>query len=260
MRDSLVCRPAYEALGRSVRVAVGDANVPIIALTATATDKTVMHIQRHLMSSRATVIKAPMFRSTLNLTVEERASYSMRHVQIVDMLRWSEPPCVVFCNEKATCNELFEVAGKEREWKVAVFHADLKAAEKQAVLNECQEGGIRVLFCTLAFGMGISVTVNTVIHWDVPYDLSTYVQEVGRGGRYGRQAKCVLLHDASWLEKAKGKLQRGPSTTDDAVEDLLDMAEYCSLDTCRHAFILKYFGAVDELISCGNACDNCTKG
>lgn len=233
--------------------------MPVMALTATASNTTIKEIQAALSVRDSLVVKAPMLRTNLHLSVHRRAT-AMAHAQLYDLLASSKKLTVVYCNKKEACETLAAVMGSSlKNCAVGVFHGGLDSSVRDDVLARCQDARLHVLFCTVAFGMGINLAVRSVIHWDVPHSMSTYVQEIGRAGRDGQPAECVMLVKDDWYEQACMRFTRTPNTLETNTELARVVREYCCTDTCRHVFILQHFHAVDELCACGSNCDVCMR-
>jgi ATP-dependent DNA helicase RecQ len=231
--------------------------VTILALTATASDDTIQYIKTSLLQQHVQIVKAPMLRSNLHLSVLPRAGPNNRIAQLCSMLLDTQPMVIVYCNEIRTCASLQQYVAEHLPLRLDMFHGDLCEDRKGYVLQRCHGGEVDVLFCTLAFGMGIDLRVQSVIHWDVPYDMDTYVQEIGRAGRDGSPAKCIMLHEESWFEKALHRFRKTPGTMQECADAAAAMRRYLHSATCRHKYLLCHFSAVDDVVLCHESCDNC---
>jgi superfamily II DNA helicase RecQ len=252
----LRCRTEYRELGRLLLAAVG--KKPVLALTATAADSTVHALTNALRMTNPTIIRGPLFRSNLQLSVQARASNSMQLAQLLCFLQASDRLAVVFCNRKKTCEDLCaRLAEKQPDWKITSFHGGLCSAARDSILQQCRENATDVLFCTTAFGLGINVNVRTVIHWDVPHSICQYVQEIGRAGRDGMSSMCRMFFSSDWYQKRCREARKNVGYVDVSVEQANEMQAYiCCDDQCRHEFILRYFRAPDAQ-RCNGSCDNC---
>jgi ATP-dependent DNA helicase RecQ len=105
--------------------------------------------------------------------------------------------------------------------------------------------------------MDVNVSVGSVIHWDVPDNMDAYVQEIGRAGRAGERAECIMLVKDNWYEQACIRFKRSPHQLETNVKLAQVVRKYCWTDACRRGFILRYFSAIDEVQNCGSSCDVC---
>lgn len=163
----LCCRPLYASLGHGIRQACG--SVAALALTATASDAAIKGIKSALRMAAVRVVKAPMFRANLVLTVQERAHRNTELAQLCDTIASTKQLVVVFCIEKSTCEKLcVRVMENFNGIRAAAFRGGLEASTRDNMLAMCRHKILDVLFSTLAVRLGVHVPVNTVIHWDVP--------------------------------------------------------------------------------------------
>jgi ATP-dependent DNA helicase RecQ len=251
------CRAEYKNLGKVLTASVG--KVPIVALTATATAQSLNIIQRSLSMQAPTVIRSPLFRPNLNVSVVVKAQPNMQLAQLQQSLQSSEMLAVVFCNRRKECEELCKrTRTKLPGLRVATFHSALDAAVKESILKWCREGKINVLFCTSAFGLGIDVTVRTVLHWDVPQSMCHYVQEIGRAGRDGLPSMCKMFVASDWYQKRCKQAYKNVANVTRIVDEARQLQKYVSCECCRHEHLLRYFAAPD-ITTCGNNCDICRR-
>jgi ATP-dependent DNA helicase RecQ len=130
------------------------------------------------------------------------------------------------------------------------------AHERERTLQQCRDKQIDVLFCTTAFGLGIDITVRTVLHWDVPQSLCQYVQEIGRAGRDDKRAMCKMFVAPNWYQKRCKDAYKNIGYGDMTVVKARELQKYITGDNCRHKFVLEYFTAPDIQL-CGRSCDVC---
>jgi ATP-dependent DNA helicase RecQ len=250
-----VCRSEYAVLGRTLQAAVG--RKPILALTATAAEHTVKALKQCLRMPTPTVIRGPLFRGNLHLSVVAKAHSSNELAQMLATLRGNDTLAVVFCNRKKACDDLKKrVLEKEPTWRMATFHSGQDSAARDHILQECRKRRMEVLFCTTAFGLGVDVRVRTVIHWDVPQSLCQYVQEIGRAGRDAEPAVCKMYVSHDWYTRRCKQAARNVGFVDASIVQAREMQAYISCERCRHEHLLMYFTAPD-IQQCGNSCDMC---
>jgi ATP-dependent DNA helicase RecQ len=167
---------------------------------------------------------------------------------------------LMFCRTKPECARIASFLQQEGTGVVRTYHADLPEQYKKDTAEKFSRREVAVLVCTVAFGMGVDVAeVCCVIHWGAPPCLEQYVQEIGRAGRSGDAAVCLLLHGGNVYENLTKRIPICHSGRKELLKQASMMQSYCGLAwRCRHAFISEVFGDDCE-DSCGENCDVCVR-
>jgi ATP-dependent DNA helicase RecQ len=244
-------RPEYREL-KKLRRHLPD--VPIMALTATATKRVRKDIvdQLHLDNARCYV--ASFNRPNLTYRVVPKSS---PYEQVLTFIR-SRPneSGIVYCASRKTADSLATKLNGDGV-KAKPYHAGLEAKERTKHQELFLRDDARVITATIAFGMGINKpNVRFVIHHDLPKNIESYYQETGRAGRDGLPSECVLLFSASDVVKQRRFIEEKSEREQRiAQEQLRDTIHYAETRDCRRATLLKYFG--EEFPAPCNGCDNC---
>ena len=230
--------------------------VPMMALTATATHRVQADILRQLRLREPAVYTASFNRPNLTYRVVPKQDPAE---QVLDFLeRRQGESGIVYCQSRKTTESLAERLCA-RGAKAAPYHAGLSAEERSGNQDLFLRDEVRVICATIAFGMGIhKPNVRFVLHYDLPKSIEGYYQETGRAGRDGLASECRLLFAAGDAVKQsrfiEGKPDPGERRT--AQEQLRRMVHYAESAECRRKILLGYFGEDRHQKNCG-ACDNC---
>ncbi|MCB0734526.1 MAG: DNA helicase RecQ [Bacteroidetes bacterium] len=249
-------RPEYRKIKQIVK-AIDD--VPIVALTATATPKVQSDIQKNLGMQDALVFKSSFNRTNLYYEVKAKGKKAQT---LKDMLAFINKRAgksgIVYCLSRKKVEEIAEIL-VANGIKALPYHAGLDAKTRSDHQDQFLMEEADVIVATIAFGMGIDKPdVRFVIHYDVPKSLEGYYQETGRGGRDGKDGDCLLFYNPNDNEKLEKFLKDKPVAEREIGTQLIfEMASYAESSQCRRKFLLHYFGEEFDAKRCNSMCDNC---
>lgn len=234
--------------------------VPVIALTATATERVREDIVRELGMNNPREYVGSFNRKNLRYEVYEEPSGSVRVQRIISyVVAHPNVSGIIYCFSRKSCEEIAERLRRSRIL-ASPYHAGMPTPERSRIQEGFLNNTIRVICATIAFGMGIDKPdVGYVIHAHLPKDIESYYQETGRAGRAGSSADCILYYSAGDRAKISSMLEREffqPEKLRIAKQKLADMYSYCVTSGCRRKILLSYFG--EEISACGN-CDRCDR-
>ena len=246
-------RPEY----RRIRPIINEiGNAPVIALTATATDKVRTDIKKNLG-----IVDADEFKSSFNrpnLYYEVRPKTKEVDKDIIKFIKQHPGKSgIIYCLSRKKVEELAEIL-KANDIRAAAYHAGLESALRSQTQDDFLMERIEVIVATIAFGMGIDKPdVRFVIHYDIPKSLEGYYQETGRAGRDGGEGLCITFYAQKDLQKLDKFMEGKPVAEQDIGRQLLsETAAYAETSVCRRKMLLHYFGEEYHEENCHN-CDNC---
>lgn len=245
-------RPEYRRLKPIIE---NISDVPIMALTATATPKVQSDIQKNLHMQNAVIFKSSFNRPNLYYEVRPKVNAIKEVIKYIKMHHGKSG--IVYCLSRKKVEEVAE-ALKVNGIKALPYHAGLESNVRTLHQDMFLKEEVDVIVATIAFGMGIDKPdIRFVIHYDVPKSLEGYYQETGRGGRDGREGNCIAFYAYKDILKL-AKFMKGKPVAEQEIGQqlLLETVAYSESPICRRKQLLNYFGEKYNEENCGK-CDNC---
>ncbi|GJN25815.1 hypothetical protein PR202_gb13695 [Eleusine coracana subsp. coracana] len=258
-------RPDYRGLGCLKQ---NFPRVPIMALTATATESVRKDILGALRIPNAVMLKRSFDRQNLNYEVIGKTKTAQE--QLGDLLkeRFMNKSGIVYCLSKNECADTAKFLREKYKIKCAHYHAGMAARQRTSVQDKWHSGEVKVICATIAFGMGIDKPdVRFVIHNTMSKSIESYYQESGRAGRDNLPAHCIIMYQKKDISRILCMLRNADNFKSEtfkvAMEQAKKMQAYCELKTeCRRQALLEHFDEQYNRQRCKDGpspCDNCLK-
>ncbi|TWW02397.1 DNA helicase RecQ [Chitinophaga pinensis] len=250
-------RPEYRRLKEMIDQ-IND-NLPIIALTATATPKVQSDIVKNLELRDPEVFLSSFNRSNLYYEIRPKRKKDQTIREIVKFIHQHKGKSgIIYTLNRKTTEELADML-VANNIKAVAYHAGLDAGTRAQRQDMFLHEDVDVIVATIAFGMGIDKPdVRFVIHYNIPKSLENYYQETGRAGRDGLEGICVCFYSYKDVQKLEHLMRDKPLSEREMGAQLInETVAYAESSACRRKVILHYFGEKYEESQCNNACDNC---
>ena len=239
--------------------------IPILAVTATATMQVVQEIAINLNMNDPLLVKANFDRPNLYLKCVEVKSTNLDD-KVSHLNSWLRKyrcsKIIIYTNSRKDCVDMADKINKKHGAKTAVaYHAGMSKGMRFKIQNSFSSGEINIIVSTVAFGMGIDQVVRCVLIFGAPSSLEEYYQQIGRAGRDKEPAETILFLEYKNIVISKSMYDKDSNSISKEIiqnkKRCLDiMARYFYTNGCRRKFILEYFGQIPKFFCCNN-CDNC---
>ena len=228
--------------------------IPIFACTATATAEVQNEIIKYLNITNPIIIKSSFDRKNLYIKCNKKSD--IRNDLAFILEDYNDKYVIIYAKTRDDTTKICETLN-EIGVNAKIYNGGMTMQERKIIQNEFIEGKFKCMVATLAFGMGIDQNINLVVHYGLPSDIDSYVQEIGRAGRDGNDANCIMFWSDTDINTCTILLSDLPLERRKHKENQLRyINKLVRTDECRKKIILRYFG---EKIDKCMRCDNCDK-
>src|SRR5665648_394412 len=232
-------------------------NVPIMTLTATATERVAQDIIQvaKLRSQNLLKVKTTFNRPNLSYSVRTKSKGTNALADDFTREVIGEEACIVYCKKRED-TETIAAHLCSIGINAKAYHGQMSPDTKTEVHHEFLRDQLQVVVSTIAFGMGVNkMNITTIIHYGISSSLEEYQQQTGRAGRDGSKARCILFTNKAEIGKIFWRVQQDKQPG--AIATFNAMKDYVKTVNCRRALVLHYFGEDTSELECNNSCDNC---
>ena len=250
-------RPEYRRIREMIQ-GIGS-NIPLIALTATATPKVKSDISKNLSMQEVTEYVSSFNRTNLYYEIRPKITKEQTIKEIVQIIKKQPGQSgIIYVQSRKSTEEIAKVL-QVNGINAAPYHAGLDAKTRSKAQDDFLMEQCDVIVATIAFGMGIDKPdVRFVIHYDIPKSIENYYQETGRAGRDGLEGNCIAFYAHKDILRLEKFLKDKPLSERELSAQLMEeVIAYSETSQCRRVFLLHYFGEIFAKEDCQGMCDNC---
>ncbi len=250
-------RPEYRRIREMIKAI--NTEIPVIALTATATPKVKSDIAKNLSMHEVHEYVSSFNRTNLYYEVRPKITKDQTIKEIVQIIKsLNGESGIIYVQSRKSTEEIAKVLNVNGI-DAAPYHAGLDSKTRSKVQDEFLMEKCAVIVATIAFGMGIDKPdVRFVIHYDIPKSIENYYQETGRAGRDGLEGRCIAFYAHKDILRLEKFLKDKPLSERELSAQLMEeVIAYSETSECRRVFLLHYFGEHFATADCNNMCDNC---
>ena len=233
-------------------------DVPILALTATATPKIISDIEKTLNLKNPNLIKSSFYRENLNINIVKKFNLNFDLNEIADLIKKinSDDRIIIYCKTKDETDH-FVLKLKEFGIKSKSYHAGKTNSVRNKIQKKFMDGEVNIIIATIAFGMGIDLpNIRLIINYGISKDMESFYQEIGRAGRDGKKSDIYVYWNNNDINMNKSFLNKieDKKFQKKQMDRILQIEKFVNDNGCRMKYITSYFG--EEMDNCGH-CDNC---